>query len=165
MRAAPFLLLILLGACASPDIRAPSLAPRAAEAIDPRAPVAGAAIVTEASPALVRQLDELVGLALAGDAAFQPAADNAERLASAAGPPQSESWVVAQQALSAAVAARAPVTRALGEIDSLSAARIQQLGGMSAGDLAAIESASARVAEIDAREAALLDRIQARLGG
>ena len=165
MRAALFLLLMLPGACARPELQAPSLAPRAAEAIDPRAPVAEAAIITEASPALVRQLDELVGLALAGDAAFRPAADNAERLASAAGPPQSESWVVAQQALSAAVAARAPVTRALGEIDSLSAARIQQLGGMSAGDLAAIESASVQVAQIDAREAALLDRIQARLGG
>ena len=51
-----------------------------------------------------------------------------ERLARAAGSPQGESWVAAQQALSAAQAARGPTTRALGDIDGLAAAALEQRG-------------------------------------
>ena len=164
MRSSALLIPIALAGCAAAEHGAPSLAPRAAEAIDPRVPVPEAPVPTQATRALVEQLNALVAQAAAGDSAFQAAAADAQRLAAAAGPPQSESWIVAQQALSAAVAARAPVTVALGEIDALGATRIQRLGGMSAADLAAIQAASARVAEIDARQAALIDRVQARLG-
>jgi hypothetical protein len=165
MRGIPLPMLVILAGCAAPEMNAPSLAPRAAEAIDPRVPVPEAPVPTQATPALVRQLEGLVAEAIAGDQAFRASADDAERLAEAAGPPQSESWIAAQQALSAAVAARAPVTRALGEIDALGAGRIQQLGGIGAADLAAINAAAARVAEIDARHAALIERLQARLRG
>ena len=165
MRRFQLLLPLALAACAAPQAQAPSLAPRAAETIDPRVPVAEAPVATEATPALVQELNALVAQAIAGDQAFHAPAANAERLASGAGAPESESWIVAQQALSAAVAARAPVTRALGEIDSLGARRIQQLGGMSAADFNAISGAAARVSEIDAREAARIEQIQARLRG
>jgi hypothetical protein len=165
MRALAFLIPIALGGCAQAETEPPSLAPRPAEAIDPRVPVAEMIISPDVSFVLLEQLKVLVNQALAGDAAFQSAAANAERLAATAGPPQSESWIVAQQALSAAVAARAPVTGALGAIDALGAVRIQQSGGISAADMAAITAASARVAEIDAREAALIDRVQALLRG
>ena len=164
MRGIPLLFLFALGACAAPE-SAPSLAPRTAEAIDPRVPVPEAPVPTEVAPALVQQLEALVAQAIAGDEAFRAAAVTAERLAAAAGPPQSESWIAAQQALSAAVAARAPVTRAMGEIDSLAAARIQQLRGIGAADLQAINAAASRVAEIDAREAAIIGQLQAQLSG
>jgi len=154
-----------MAGCAGPQREPPSLAPRAAEAIDPRVPVPETPMQTRASADLVQQLGALVAEAVAGDSAFQAAAANAERLAGSAGAPESEGWIVAQQALSAAVAARAPVTRALGEVDALAATRIQRLGGISAADMAAIRAASVRVAEIDAREAAAIDRLQARLGG
>lgn len=165
MRAFAHLFPIALAGCAGAELQPPSLAPRAAEAIDPRVPVPETPVATQVTPALAQQLNALIAEAVAGDEAFRSAAAAAESLAAAAGPPQSESWIVAQQALSAAVAARAPVTRALGEIDALGATRIQALGGMSAADLAAVQAAAAQVAEIDSREATLIDRLQARLGG
>lgn len=165
MRAAALLIAVALAGCAGPQREPPSLAPRAAEAIDPRVPVPETPVQTQASADLVQQLGALVAEAIAGDAAFQAAAASAERAAASAGAPESESWIVAQQALSAAVAARAPVTRALGEIDALAASRIQRLGGISAADMAAISAASTRLADIDAREAATIDRLQARLRG
>ena len=164
MRAFAPLLPIALAGCAGAELQPPSLAPRAAEAIDPRVPVPEIRVSQGVSFILLEQLKRLVAQAHAGDEAFRAAADVAERLAGAAGAPQSESWIVAQQALSAAVAARAPVTIAMGEIDALVAARIQQTGGIDREDLAALERAAAQVAEIDAREAALIDRLQAQLG-
>ena len=165
MRVAALLIAVALAGCAATEREPPSLATRAAEAIDPRVPVPETPVQTQASADLVQQLGALVAEAVAGDAAFQAVAANAERLVASAGPPESESWIVAQQALSAAVAARAPVARALGEVDAMAASRIQRLGGISAADMAAIEAASARVAEIDAREATTIDRLQAPLRG
>jgi hypothetical protein len=105
----------LLGACSTPpEGPTPSLAPRAAEAIDPRVPIPSEVQVGPADASLSAHLAALVDQAQAGDSAFQSAVGDAERLAEAAGKQQSESWVVAQQALSAAQAARAPTTRALG---------------------------------------------------
>jgi len=163
MRGIAVLLVSLLAACSAP-MGEPSLAPRAAEAIDPRVPVPEPAVQAQTTKGLVSQLDSLVVQASTGDEAFRPLAENARRLAEAAGEKGSESWIVAQQALSSAVAARAPVTRAAAEIDSLSAQRIQKLGGIGAADLEAIQSAAARVAEIDEREASAIDGIQARVG-
>jgi len=157
--------LLMIAACTAPAVNAPSLAPRAAEAIDPRLPIAEAAPAGPASPALVARLEAMVGRARQGDAAFQAAAGEAERLAAAAGEPQSESWVVAQQALSAAVAAREPVTQALGDIDGIGAAELASKGVVAPADQAALAAAAATVGEIDRRQAALIDRLQRRLGG
>src|SRR5205085_1897727 len=111
-----FALLWVLGlsGCASPGGPPPSLAPRAAEAIDPRAPVVRPINDRPVDAALARRLAELVSQARSGDSAFRGQAETAQRLAAAAGPPQSESWIAAQQALSAAIDARAPTTTALG---------------------------------------------------
>ena len=163
MRGLLIIACLLLAGCSAGDVQAPSLAPRAAEAIDPRVPVQNAVVSTDVSLPLASRIEALVAQALAGDEVFHPAADRAERLAASAGPAQSESWILAQQALSLAVAAREPVTRALGDIDSLGAERIQQQGGLGAGDLAAIKAAAARVGEIDEREAAAIARVQALL--
>lgn len=164
MRALPLpVIIIALAGCSAPAVQAPPLAPRAAEAIDPRVPVPEPPVSTQVDPALAARLSALVSQAEAGHAQFRAAAGPAQQAAAAAGSPQSESWIVAQQALSALVAARAPVTRALGDLDALSATRIEQLGGIAAGDFRAIQAATARVAEIDRNEAALIDQLQARL--
>jgi hypothetical protein len=163
MRALPLLLLPLLGACTSVGVDAPSLSPRAAEAIDPRVPVPDAALPSTISPGLSAQLESLIAQAAAGDREFQPVADRAAQLARGAGGKESESWIAAQQALSAAVAARAPVARAVADIDALGAQRVQKLGGIGAADLAAIQAAAARVGEIDHREADVVARVQASL--
>ena len=165
MRILPFPLLLTIAACTAPAMNAPSLAPRAAEAIDPRLPIAEAAPSGPASPALVTRLEALIGQARQGDSAFQAAAAEAEQLAAGAGEPQSESWVAAQQALSAAVAARAPVTQALGDIDGIGAAELASKGAVAPADQAALAAAAAAVSEIDRRQAALIDRLQRRLGG
>ena len=163
MRALPILAVSLLAGCASTPVAAPSLAPRPAESIDPRVPVPEPAIPTIPTAGLVQQLERLVAQAQRGDAAFRPLADRASELAASAGPKESESWVVAQQALSAAVAARAPVASAVGDIDALGAQRIQKLGGIGAADLKLIGSAAGTVAEIDAREASAIDAVQKQL--
>ena len=156
--------LVLLAACSTPSETYPSLAPRAAEAIDPRVPIPNEVAVGPVEPALSNRLAALIDHAKIGDSAFRAAAETAERLASAAGSAQSESWIAAQQALSAAQKARAPTTRALGDIDGLAATALATRGGIPAGNLAAIQSTAAAVSEIDRRQSERIEAIEARLG-
>ena len=165
MRASALPLIVLLAGCAAPEVTAPSLAPRPAESIDPRVPVPDPVLPSAADAQLVARLDALIAQARSGDAAFQAAAANARRLAAGAGPRESESWVVAQQALSVAVAARAPVARAIAEIDALGAQSVVEHGGIGAANLRAILAAAAEVAAIDQREAATVSELQAALRG
>lgn len=153
-----------LSACTMPGGPPPSLAPRAAEAIDPRVPVERPIIVGAVSPGLTGRLAELVAQARSGEAAFAGPAAEAERLAAIAGAPQSESWIAAQEMLSAAIAARGPVTSALSGIDALGSSELAAKGGISPADLEAIATAAAEVGALDRSEAARLDAIRARLG-
>jgi hypothetical protein len=155
---------LLATACSSPGGPAPSLAARPAEAIDPRVPVPGIVNDRPVGAVLANRLAELVAQARRGDSEFQPAAARAQRLASAASGPQSESWVVAQEALSAAIAARAPTARAVGDIDALGGDALQTQGGLAPADLAAIQSATAEVTAIDRRHAETVAAIQRQLG-
>lgn len=155
---------LALGACAAPQGTSPSLAPRAAEQIDPRIPVVAPPDTRPADAALVARLRALSAQARDGDTAFVTAAAEAERLAAAAASPQSESWVVAQQALSAAVAARGATTRALGDVDELEAQTLATKGGISAPDRAAIEATAAEISAIERRQAERIDAIARRLG-
>ncbi len=164
-RPAALLPILAIAGCSTPPGPVPSLTPRAAETIDPRVPVGDSRVQLPADAALAARLAELVGLARQGDSAFSAAAGEAQRLAAAATAPQSESWVVAQQALSAAVAARGPTTRALGDIDALAAAALVRRGVIAPADLAAIERAAAEVGAIDRRHSQVIDALQARLGG
>jgi hypothetical protein len=157
---------LLLSACTTTTPSGePSLAPRAAEAIDPRVPIPSEVVAGPADPALVARIAELMAAVRSGDAAFRNAAQNAEALAAAAGPAQSESWIVAQEALSGLVAARAPVTKALADLDALATNRLAASGGILPGDLVAIQAATAEAGAISAQHAAVIDRLQARLGG
>jgi len=153
-----------LTACSPTGGPVPSLLPRAAEAIDPRVPVPGAVNDRPVSAALASTLAGLVAQARDGDAAFRPLAERAEQAAVSAGAPQGEGWIAAQQALSAAAAARELTTRALGDIDALGGDRLQSQGGLSPADLAAIRDAGAEVGAIDQQQAARIDAIQRRLG-
>ncbi len=156
-------LCLVLSACSAPQSGAPSLAPRAAEATDPRVPIPNEIVAGPADPALAARIAGLMAEVHAGDAAFRAAAAEAERLAAAAGPAQSESWIEAQQALSALVAARAPVAKAIADLDEVVAARLAVSGGLLPGDLRALETATAQAGEIGQSEAAVIDRLQARL--
>src|SRR4051794_32395366 len=142
-----------LAACSTPGGPPPSLQPRAAEGIDPRLPVVKPINDRPVDPALAGRLAALISQARSGDDAFGPAAAQAERLAAAAGPPQSDSWISAQQALSAAVAARTPTSGALSDIDALGADKLQRQGGLAPNDLAAIDDAGRIVGAIDERQA------------
>jgi hypothetical protein len=84
-------------------------------------------------------------------------------LAEAAGGPQTESWIVAEQALSRAIATRDPAVRALGDIDALGADRLQANAGLAPNDLEAIKNAGTEVGAIDDRQARTIKAIQATL--
>ena len=157
------MLLLLLAGCASAPSGEPSLAPRSAEAIDPRVPIPSEPMAGPADPSLTARIAGLLDQVRAGDAAFQAAADDTSRLVANAGPAQSESWIEAQQSLSALVATRAPVTSAISDLDALIAARLVATGGILPGDLAALEAASASAAAVGERQAALIERLQAQL--
>jgi hypothetical protein len=164
MRKALFLIIMALSACAAPGGPYPSLQPRAAEAIDPRVPVERPINKRPAAQTLTASLSALVDQAQNGEAAFDNAASEAERLAASAGAPQSEGWVAAQEALTAAIAARKPTATALGDIDALAATALQTHRGIAPNDLAAIKNAQSVVAALDRRQAERVDAIQKRLG-
>lgn len=164
MRKLPCLVLLTLSACAAPGGPYPSLRPRAAEAIDPRVPVVRPINDRPVTPGLAARLSALVDQAQSGNAAFDAAASAAERLASGAGAPQSESWIAAQEALTAAIAARRPTATAIGDIDEIGATALQTQAGIAPNDFAAIKSAAATVSAIDRRQAERVNAIQKRLG-
>jgi hypothetical protein len=164
MRKAAFLPLLIVSACSSPGGPYPSLQPRASESIDPRVPVVRPVNNRPASASLTERLSALVGQAESGDAAFDGAASEAERLASSAGTAQSESWIAAQEALTAAIAARQPTTQALGDIDEIAAIALQTQHGIAPNELAAIEHAASRVGALDKRQAERVRAVQRQLG-
>jgi len=165
--ALPFTLLCSLcaaGGCSSPKIAPPSLAPRAAEAIDPRLPVERALVERPVAAGLTGRLAELLAEARSGEAAFRSALGAAQRAAAVAGPLRSESWIAAQEALSALEAARAPTPKALADIDALAGTEIKARNGIGADDLAAIRQAAAEAGALDAAQRGEIAALNARIG-
>jgi hypothetical protein len=163
MRSLPFVALLAVTACTSAGGPYPSLRPRPAEAIDPRVEPARPVNDRPVAPALAAQLGALVAQARDGEAAFRPAAAQAEQLAASAGPAQSEGWIAAQQALTAAIAARKPTALAQADIDALAATALQTKGGIAPNDLKAIQDAAAEVAAIARAQTDRIAAIQRRL--
>jgi hypothetical protein len=155
--------LLLLGGCASVQ-NVPSLAPRAAEAIDPRLPLPDRSLDLPADPAFVAALGSLRTRALAAAARAEPAIEAAGRAAAGAGPRESESWIAAQQAISFAISERGPFTTAFGDLDALIAARVRGSGRLVPRDLAAAEALVAELTAIDRRQAGEIAGAQRRLG-
>ena len=153
-----------LTGCSTPNGDIPSLEPRAAERIDPRVPVERPPNDRPVSPGLAARLEVLIAQARAGEAGFEAAIAAARRTADGAGARETESWIVAQEALSAAVAAREPAAMAISEIDSIAAELLIAQGGLAPADLAAIENASQIVGTISRSQADAVTAVQARLG-
>jgi hypothetical protein len=164
MRLPLLITLFLVTACTSAGGPYPSLQPRSAEAIDPRLQPVRPMNDRPVADALQSQLAALVDQARSGEAAFEPAAAEAERLAASAGPPQSEGWIAAQEALSAAIAARRATALAQSDIDALGATALQTHGGIAPNDLKAIDSAAAAVTSISRSQTDRIAAIQRRLG-
>ena len=152
-----------LTACAASTVNEPSLARRSAEAIDPRLPIPSNPRPGPVDAALAARLGALVADGTAGAAAFDRELSGTQRLVTAAGPVQSESWIVAQQAVSALEASQVATTRALADIDELTARRIQSGGGLSVDDLGAVEAASSQLRAIADRQSQAMASLQTRL--
>jgi hypothetical protein len=166
-RRSPALLLLLMlfpAACSAAGGPFPSLQPRAAEAIDPRVPVDRPMNPRPVDPALAATLERLIGEARAGDSDFASLIGSAERLAAGAGAPRSEGWIAAQEALTAAIAARRATATALADIDALGGDRLKAQGGMAPADAAAVQSAAAQVGALDSRQHDRVEAVQRRLG-
>jgi hypothetical protein len=112
----------LAGGCTR-DGEFPSLEPRAIELEDPLEEPVRTLPAVAADPALRARALELLAEARRGDREFEAALGPATAAARSAGAPGSESWVVAQQAITRAEAARAPTMQALAELDRLAAER------------------------------------------
>jgi hypothetical protein len=158
------LLALLIGACSVPNGGpAPSLAPRPAEAIDPRIPIPADVPSGPADATLAARLAPLVAEARAGVAMFETRQAVAERLAAAAGPTASESWVAAQQALSLLIEQYGVTTRVAANIDELGSSRLQGERWIRPADQQAIAAAAAEVGAISDRQAAAIDRLKNQL--
>jgi hypothetical protein len=156
--------MLLAGACSAPYAGPEtSLAPRPAEAIDPRIPIPDKVPSGPVDAALARKLDEIVGMARAGTPQFDARLANAERQAAAAGPTASESWVVAQHALSELIEQFGVTTRAAAEIDALASSRLEGQHWIRPADQQAITAAAAEVAAIIEPQAAAIERLQVQL--
>ena len=158
------LTLFALGACSAPGGPYPSLQPRSAEAIDPRVPVVRPMNDRPVNASLAARLAALVDQAQSGNAAFEGAASQAERLVAAAGAPQSESWIAAQVALTAAIAAQKPTATALGDIDGIAATALRTQRGIAPNDLEAIKRAQSLVGSLDEQQAERIRAVQRQLG-
>ena len=142
----------------------PSLARRSAEAIDPRLPVEVPIDGRAANPALAARLAALLSEARESAAAFAAEEPGARSAASAAGAPQSESWIAAQLALSKLERTRAPFTRAFAEVDELRSASARS-GATSPADVAVLEAAAAELQGLAERQSEALDSIRAAIAG
>ena len=164
MRSSICFILLALAGCTAPGGPYPSLQPRAAEAIDPRLPVVRPVNDRPVSASLAARLAALIDQAQGGNSAFDGAASQAERLAVAAGAPRSEGWIAAEEALTAAIAARKPTATALGDIDGIAAAALQTQRGIAPNDLEAIKHAQFLVGSLDERQAERIRAVQRQLG-
>jgi len=138
----------------------PSLLPRPVEQLSTDEPVRPDPMVAP-DPALDAEIDRLLSLARKGSADFEAALPSARSSVGAAGTRESESWVVAQQALSRLEAARGETVTALGDLDRLALRRaaLPTNAGQYRALLDAVETAE-RLARAQQAE---IDQLRARL--
>jgi len=135
----------------------PSLAQRPDELLAIDEPVRQAPQIADDSAFRV-QINNLLGEARSGDAAFERDYADAARAASRAGAQGSDSWVVAEVAFSRAEISRGRATDAATELHQLALARAGQ--PTSDADLAALQAAITQADEIVASQQARLNRIR-----
>lgn len=162
-RLLPLTPILALCACGTTSLTEPSLAPRAAENIDPRVPIPNDIPVGTVDPALSAQLAVLVASARNAIPQFDRQAAEARTLAAQAGPMASESWVAAQQSLSRLVEQHGITARAAGDVDKLAADRLQTNKWLSPADQAEIRQAQDSIAAIAGPQLAEIDRLRDQL--
>lgn len=155
---------VLAPAGCAPPGPYPSLEPRPIEkrlAASEEEPVAPAAADDAGLPA---RIAPLLAEARRGAAEFRAALPAAQAAAAAAGTPESDSWIEAQQALSRLEAAGAVTGKALADLDALAMAEAQARV-LSPGDLELLEAAVREAQAIAERQRAETAGISARIGG
>ncbi len=146
----------LLAGCVS-EGPFPSLAPRPDERLAIEEPVREAPVVADDS-AFRARINQLLGEARSGDAAFEHDYEAAARTAGRAGPEGSNSWIDAQQALSRAEVSRIRATEAADELHQLALARADQ--PTSPADQAALEAAIDQADAVVAAQQARVNRLR-----
>jgi hypothetical protein len=160
----PLLAAVALASCSTPRTAPePSLAPRAAEAIDPRVPIPDTVPSGPVDPALASRIDSLLAEARSGIPAFEAKEAEASRLSANAGPVSSEGWVAAQQALSRLVEQFGVTTRVAADIDALASSRLESNRWIRPADREAITAAQSAIAAISEPQAAAIARIREHL--
>jgi len=155
---------VVIAGCSRADIGPePSLAPRAAEAIDPRVAIPADVPPGSVDPAMARRLAALVAEARGAAPAFDVLSGAAERMVAVAGPATSESWIAAQQSLSRLVGQHGVTTRIAADIDAIAATRLETQRWIGPADQQAIAAAAAEVAAISNSQAATIVRLRERL--
>jgi hypothetical protein len=152
---------LLVSGCAAQGTF-PSLQPREVERnVSTEEPVREQ-IFVQSDPALRGRAAELLALARRGESEFESAYGRASTAAARAGAPGTESWLVAQQAISRVEAARDETTRALAELDALEVARAGQ--PTNSDDFAAVHAAAQEAQRISESQHARLARLRAAVG-
>jgi hypothetical protein len=151
-------LLLALAGCTGAAAGYPSLAPRPIESLSLAEPTRPAPAPAVADPAALTQYAPIVEQAHADDANFRETLkqerDTLERGRSAAR--GSDAWIAAQTALSRVETARAPVARALSDLD---AARSSVPTEGNTGQALAAKQAFEQVQKLDEAETAALNGI------
>jgi hypothetical protein len=146
----------LLAGCVS-EGPFPSLAQRPDERLAIEEPVREAPQIADDSALRVR-INELLGQARSGSAAFERDYDAAARAAARGGGEGSDSWIAAQQALSRVETSRGRATDAAAELHQLALARANQ--PTSPADQQALRAALEEADRIVAAQQARLDRLR-----
>lgn len=150
---------LLLGACAT-GTTGPSLARRAVEGQSMAEPDRPTAAAAAADSALRTRIDGALADVRRGQAAFVELLGRTEAAVAAAGPEGSESWIAAQQLLTALESARGPSPSGLAELDTLITTRLA--AGQTAGT-AELEAARAEALPVVEAQDRTLDRLGARV--
>jgi hypothetical protein len=153
------LALLLAAACADTG-NAPSLARRPIESRDLNAPVPEAAPPAVADAALQQEIATVIERAESGQRAFAALLPPAQSTAAAAGAEASESWIAAQQLLTALESSRTDTTAALARVDALISERV--LAKSDAG-LAELQAAAARIGALADAQQSSIDALKARI--
>lgn len=132
------------------SVDAPSLLPRQAETADIDASAPAPAPPTPADATQLTQITKLLDQARQGEAAFEKALPSATVNA----PPQSEAWILAQNARSAVEVARGPTLDALSALDTAIGDAIDK-----GQDTAALAVARTEVQAIYDRQSAKLESL------
>lgn len=151
-------LTLVLAGCIGTSAGYPSLAPRPIESMSLAEPARPAASPAVADPAAVTRYAPIIKQARVDDVAFADTL-NRERPILDRGrtaPEGSDAWTAAQTSLSRLVAARAPVARALSELD---AARSAPPTETNTGEALAAQQAFDEVQQIDRQEATALSAL------